>query len=127
MKRAQSVVEYSLFIFVLVAGLVGMQIYLKRSVGGYLRQNADQVGNQFDPANTTLYSSLNVTSNSTREVGTKLEYESNVTSSFYLGAWRFPGNFSVGTNQIVSRMTTTDILNNETTTKEQQEVVNGVK
>ena len=49
----QTAAEYALLAAALVVALVGMQIYLKRSLSGQLRQAADSVGEQYDPRNTT--------------------------------------------------------------------------
>ncbi|MFH0763264.1 MAG: hypothetical protein V1925_05195 [Candidatus Omnitrophota bacterium] len=52
-KRAQSTLEYAIVIAVIVAGLVAMQVYLKRGVQGRLRQASDEIGEQFSPGYTT--------------------------------------------------------------------------
>ena len=49
-KRGQSTLEYALLVAAVVAGLVMMQIYLKRGVGGRVKSGADDIGEQFDPA-----------------------------------------------------------------------------
>ena len=66
-KRAQSTLEYAVVIAVVVAGLVAMQVYLKRGVQGRLRQASDDIGEQFSPGNTTGSTTTNstVTSNET--------------------------------------------------------------
>ena len=60
--RAQSTLEYALIIAAVVAGLIMMQIYMKRGVGGRMKQSVDQIGSQFDPV---AYSG-NITTNYTR-------------------------------------------------------------
>lgn len=47
-----SMLEYSLFIAVLIAAFIGMQIYLKRAICGSWKNNADAFGfgRQFDPS-----------------------------------------------------------------------------
>lgn len=52
-KKAQSTLEYALLIGVIVAGLVAMQLYLKRGYQGKLRENSDQLGDQYSPSYTT--------------------------------------------------------------------------
>lgn len=47
--RGQSTLEYVVIIAVVVAGLIGMQIYIKRGVQGKLRDSTDQIGEQFSP------------------------------------------------------------------------------
>lgn len=63
-KRGQSTLEYALLIAAVVAGLVMMQIYLKRGIGGRLKSGADNIGDQFDPA--AFDSNYNTVSGSTR-------------------------------------------------------------
>jgi len=66
-KRAQSTLEYAVVIAVIVAGLVAMQVYLKRGMQGRLRQASDDIGEQFSPGNTTgtTTTASNVTSEET--------------------------------------------------------------
>ncbi|MBM3246502.1 MAG: hypothetical protein FJZ13_04160 [Candidatus Omnitrophica bacterium] len=52
-KGAQSTLEYAVIIAVVVAGLVAMQVYIKRGFQGRLRQASDDIGEQFSPGNTT--------------------------------------------------------------------------
>jgi uncharacterized protein (UPF0333 family) len=46
-QKAQSILEYALFICVVVAALMAMRYYTNRGFQGRLRQNADQVGEGF--------------------------------------------------------------------------------
>ena len=62
---AQSTLEYAVIIVCLVAALLAMSVYLKRSVQGNLRKSADQLGEQYEPRETTgsfttTYSNKNV-------------------------------------------------------------------
>jgi hypothetical protein len=43
-KKALSLIEYSTVIVVLVAALLGMQVFLKRAISGRWRQSADTFG-----------------------------------------------------------------------------------
>lgn len=63
-KHGQSTLEYAILIAAVVAGLVMMQIYLKRGIGGRLKSGADNIGDQFDPA--VFASQYNTASGSTR-------------------------------------------------------------
>ena len=47
--RGQTALEYAVLISVVIAALLAMQIYLKRSAMGKLRSATDQVGDQFAP------------------------------------------------------------------------------
>ena len=44
--KAQSVLEYALIISVLVAALIGMQVYLTRSMQGRLKEIANELSSQ---------------------------------------------------------------------------------
>ncbi|MCX5701732.1 MAG: hypothetical protein NTW64_01975 [Candidatus Omnitrophica bacterium] len=46
-RRAQSTVEYAMMIACLVAALVGMQMYVKRSLQGRFKNAADEIGDQY--------------------------------------------------------------------------------
>lgn len=59
-KKGQSTLEYALLIAAVVAGLVMMQIYVKRGFGGKIKKSVDDMGEQYDPV---AYSS-NFTTNS---------------------------------------------------------------
>ena len=48
-QQGQSTLEYALLVAVIVAGLIGMQLYFKRGQMGRLRQAADDIGEQFAP------------------------------------------------------------------------------
>ena len=55
----------SLLLVLIVAALIAMQVYLKRSIQGRLRSNADNIGEQYDPAKTTSDFLMNHVSNVT--------------------------------------------------------------
>lgn len=60
LKRAQSVLEYSLLIAVIVGVAIAMQVYMKRSMQGQIQLAGDQVGDQYvvgDTKNHELYKS----------------------------------------------------------------------
>jgi len=50
--RGQSTLEYAVIIAVVAAALVAINIYMKRGIQGKLRESTDQIGEQFDAANT---------------------------------------------------------------------------
>ena len=54
-KRAQTTLEYAILIGVIVAGLIAMQVYLKRGFQGKLKESADTMGQQFSPDYTTSH------------------------------------------------------------------------
>ena len=64
-SRAQTTLEYAILIGVIVAGLIAMQVYVKRGFQGKLKENADSMGTQFSPgATTSNYTTHNVTNSS---------------------------------------------------------------
>jgi uncharacterized protein (UPF0333 family) len=63
-NRAQSTLEYAILIGVIVAGLVAMQVYLKRGYQGKLRESADSMGEQFSPGQTTYQSTTSTRTSS---------------------------------------------------------------
>ncbi len=54
-NRAQTTLEYAILIGVIVAGLIGMQVYLKRGFQGKVKESADTMGQQFSPGYTTSH------------------------------------------------------------------------
>lgn len=79
-KRAQSTLEYGVVIAVIVAGLVAMQVYLKRGMQGRLRQASDDIGEQFSPGNTTGTTTTTSNVTSTEKVTGGADSETKTTS-----------------------------------------------
>jgi len=53
MRKAQSVLEYAIVIFAIIAALLAMQVYIRRGLQGRLRQGADELSvQQYAPKNT---------------------------------------------------------------------------
>lgn len=48
-RKAQSFLEYSLVIACFVAAILGLQIFLKRTIQGKFREAADGIGGQYAP------------------------------------------------------------------------------
>jgi len=63
--KAQSVLEYAILLGVILLALMIMQVYVKRGYQGYIKQQADQVGQQYSPRHTTSVRIINTTINST--------------------------------------------------------------
>jgi uncharacterized protein (UPF0333 family) len=80
-KKGQSTLEYSVIVAVVVAGLIAMQVYIKRGMQGRLRQASDDIGEQFSPGYTTsnYTTTSNVTSNEST-VGSAQGEETTVRS-----------------------------------------------
>jgi len=71
-NKAQTTLEYAILIGVIVAGLVAMQVYLKRGYQGKLKESADSMGQQFSPGNTTSNYTITNKSTSTEELRDKV-------------------------------------------------------
>ena len=67
-RNAQSTLEYAILIGVIVAGLIGMQVYLKRGYQGKLRASADDMGDQFSAGYSTYSYKTTSKTNSTEQV-----------------------------------------------------------
>lgn len=52
-QKAQTTLEYVILVSVIVAALIGMQVYVKRGFSGKLKESADSIGQQFSPGHTT--------------------------------------------------------------------------
>lgn len=79
-SRAQSTLEYTVIIAVVVGALLAMQIYMKRGVQGKLRESTDDIGEQFAAGQTS------VTSRTDRTAGTTVQEVSNEATSTFTGS-----------------------------------------
>ena len=71
-KRGQSTLEYALLLAVIVAGLIAMQVYLKRGYQGRLRQSTDDIGEQYSPGYTTGTTTTNSSSTTRDTIANKV-------------------------------------------------------
>jgi len=78
-RKAQSTLEYAVLISVVVAALLGIQIYVKRGVQGRLRSSTDQIGEQFDAKKTSY-------TRTSKKTSTTVEEVTNGLSAVYMGA-----------------------------------------
>jgi len=53
--KGQSVLEYSLLVAAIIAGLLLTQTYVKNAFQGKVKESADEMGKQFDAANAGDY------------------------------------------------------------------------
>lgn len=104
--RGQTTMEYALLAAVLVAALIGMQMYLKRSMGGRLRSAADSLGEQYAPRHTT--SNLTTTVSSTTTTTSTLRKDQAVDGAQV---------------DVMVTTTTIDAANPDTTTRRGTETV----
>ena len=58
-RKGQSVLEYAIILSVVVAGVVAMNIYMKRASEGKLWESADRIGEQYSADNTTYTRTTN--------------------------------------------------------------------
>lgn len=62
--KGQSFIEYAAVTMCIVAALLGMQYYIKRSLQGRLRESADTIGEQYAPRHTNSAITTTHTGNS---------------------------------------------------------------
>ncbi len=77
-KKAQSILEYVTLLAVVLASLLIMQVYIKRSYCARIKQEADTAGGQYSPGHTN---STIITKTATQTVS----YTGGETSSADLG------------------------------------------
>ncbi len=53
-RKSQSTLEYALFIAAVVAALISVQVYMKKSIRGRLRVSSDQIGDEFEPKHFSI-------------------------------------------------------------------------
>ncbi len=51
-KRGQSTLEYVILVGFVVAALIAMGVYMKRSIQGKIRESSDQIGEQYSAQHT---------------------------------------------------------------------------
>lgn len=97
MRKAQATVEYVLLVAAIIGGIMAMQLYLKRSVQGRLKDLADEVSQQaYNPGRDSV---SNFTVNKTYET---VEEISGNTATTYMGAAP-PGGTAQGTPEVTTR------------------------
>ena len=62
-KRGQSTLEYAVLIVVIIGALLSLQVYLKRGIQGHLKQNSDDIGDQYSDGNTNVVKLVETHSN----------------------------------------------------------------
>ena len=80
MRRAQTTLEYVYLVGIVAVALIVMLVYISRGFQGKLREQADQLGEQYSPGNMTT----NITQISTvnyDDRSTKTEATSNTTTT----------------------------------------------
>jgi len=54
-KKAQQTFEYALLVAIVAGAVLGMQAYMKRGLQGRLKEIIDPLGEDYDPENTTTW------------------------------------------------------------------------
>ena len=91
--KAQSTLEYVILLGVVVAALIAMNVYIKRSTEGKLRESTDQIGEQYDAGNTdssyvtTTYSQQNEKTSKGGGSVTTIDSSQNKTGTENVLAW----------------------------------------
>lgn len=67
-QSAQSMVEFTVLMIVVVSALVIMSTYVKRGVQGRWKQSVDDFGDQYDPAKVNAITTYTMTTNSQSNV-----------------------------------------------------------
>jgi len=70
-KKSQSILEYAILFALVIAALIVMQVYVKRSYQGRLKREADSLGQQYSPGHAASFSKTTVVSNSVTYTGTQ--------------------------------------------------------
>lgn len=61
--KAQTTIEYAIFIILIAVALIASQVYIKRAIQGRWKEAADSIGQQYDYHSTFVDSNLVVESN----------------------------------------------------------------
>jgi len=68
-KKGQNIVEYTILIAIIISALLVMQFYVKRTYQGRLKEEADQIGQQYSPKHTVSVTQTLTSSASTSCTG----------------------------------------------------------
>ncbi len=61
-RKAQNIVEYTVLFCVVLAALLIMQVYIKRSYQGRIKSESDSIGQQYSVGHTTSESTITTSS-----------------------------------------------------------------
>ena len=116
-SSAQSILEYSVLLGVIIVAVLVLQVYIKRGYQGSIKSNVDQVGSQYSPRHTT--SVLTSFSNTTSESYTGGHTEAGGMLGFNSTTGQ-PESHDIGEGQSVS-------VSNTTTGTSKRETVDAFK
>ena len=84
-KRGQSTLEYALIIGVVVAALLAINVYMRKSVSGRLKQSSDDIGKPFDPEGTFTNAWQSAGAETTTTIETRATATGATTSQITVG------------------------------------------
>ncbi len=84
-RKGQSTLEYAMIIMVIAAGIIAMQVYMKRGIQGKLRDSTDSIGKQYSAGETTS----KITTNKILPSTTKETFGLDATGTFKEGVSRY--------------------------------------
>lgn len=95
--KAQASLEYAALIGVVIGAIVIMSTYLKRSVEGKLRSNADDIGDQYDISSGTYDYSENLQGQESTYSAVGIDTQSSDTLQTLGAGWVQSENIGQGT------------------------------
>ena len=118
--KGQSILEYAILLGVIVAVIVAIQVYVKRSIHGRFKSSADQIGDQFTTGETYTVQTIQQTARREQTLGTDMGgsgqawSESKIMTQGELGEHAWVGNLGdyqkKGTDYKGAEITTTDYV-----------------
>lgn len=82
-RIGQSTAEYAVLLAIVAVALVSMQLYIKRSIQGRLRDLANQLAPGRTPSGASQYEGRRTSSYTTTQTGTTIELSDSVTANVY--------------------------------------------
>lgn len=80
-RKAQNILEYTMLLGAIIVTIVGLQIYVKRSVAGRFKQSADQIGEQFTTKEKNVIQSVSVSARKERTIAQITDLNNNWSQS----------------------------------------------
>ncbi len=68
-RKAQSTLEYTVLVVIIIAVFITMQMYFKRGFQGRWKSTVDDFGEQYDPDTTNSQTDYSLISNSETQIG----------------------------------------------------------
>jgi hypothetical protein len=92
-KKAQSILEYTVLFSLILAGLLMMQVYVKRAYQGRIKQDAEQLGPQYSPGHSTSLTTTQSTTDTTTYIGGQTTDGRTVPDGMTLGISNIDSSF----------------------------------